>query len=331
MLKRFAQLNSVPHYPYEHNDTLNRVDDNSESTNNIVDIYPEQHEEYQYLNLIHDIITTNHIEEGRNGTTISVFGGGMVFSLEQGQIPILTTKQLAWKTCLKELLWFIRGKTDNKLLQDVGVHIWDDNASRDFLISRGLEQYKDGDLGPVYGHQWRHFNAKYSNCDADYSGKGVDQLDYIIKCLKDPKERSSRRLIMSAWNPCQLDEMALPPCHVLIQFNVSNGNKLSCALYQRSGDIGLGVPFNIASYSFLTHLLAKHCGLIAHEFVYHLGNAHIYDDHVDVLKKQLNLKPFSFPRLEITSLRDNIDMYSLNDFKLLDYRCHPSLKMKMRK
>jgi thymidylate synthase len=331
MLKRFAQLNSVPHYPYEHDDTLNIVGDNSESTNNIVDIYPQQHEEYQYLNLIHDIITTNHIEEGRNGTTISVFGAGMVFSLEQGQIPILTTKQLAWKTCLKELLWFIRGKTDNKLLQDVGVHIWDDNASRDFLISRGLEQYKDGDLGPVYGHQWRHFNAKYSNCDADYSGKGVDQLDYIIKCLKDPKERSSRRLIMSAWNPCQLDEMALPPCHVLIQFNVSNGNKLSCALYQRSGDIGLGVPFNIASYSFLTHLLAKHCGLIAHEFVYHLGNAHIYDDHVDVLKKQLNLKPFSFPRLEITSLRENIDMYSLNDFKLLDYRCHPSLKMKMRK
>ena len=292
---------------------------------------PEQHDEYQYLNLLNDILENGIMEKGRNGNTLSVFGSAMHFSLENGKIPILTTKKTAWKTCLKELLWFILGKTDNKLLQDVGVHIWDDNASRDFLISRGLEQYKDGDLGPVYGHQWRHFNAKYSNCDADYSGKGVDQLDYIIKCLKDPKERSSRRLIMSAWNPCQLDEMALPPCHVLIQFNVSNGNKLSCALYQRSGDIGLGVPFNIASYSFLTHLLAKHCGLIAHEFVYHLGNAHIYDDHVDVLKKQLNLKPFSFPRLEITSLRENIDMYSLNDFKLLDYRCHPSLKMKMRK
>jgi thymidylate synthase len=320
MLKRFAELNSVPHYSHEDN-----------NLNNNVESYPERHEEYQYLNLVHDIISTNHIEEGRNGNTISIFGTGMVFSLDQGQIPILTTKQLAWKTCLKELLWFIGGKTDNKLLQDVGVHIWDDNASRDFLVSRGLEHYQDGDLGPVYGHQWRHFNAKYSNCHADYSGKGIDQLDYIIKCLKDPKERNSRRLIMSAWNPCQLDEMALPPCHVLVQFNVSNGNKLSCALYQRSGDIGLGVPFNIASYSFLTHLLAKHCGLIAHEFVYHLGNAHIYDDHVDVLKNQLNLKPYSFPTLEITSLRENIDMYSLNDFKLLDYVCHPPLKMKMRK
>jgi thymidylate synthase len=337
MLKRFAKINSIPHYlnasalEYTIDD---RVDSDRVDSDDAV-IYPndkyEPHEEYQYLNLINDVIIANNLEEGRNGMTISIFGSGMVFSLENGVIPLLTTKQLAWKTCLKELLWFIRGKTDNKLLQDVGVHIWDDNASRDFLTSRGLEHYRDGDLGPVYGHQWRHFNAKYTSCDADYSGEGVDQLEYIIKCLKSPSERNSRRLIMSAWNPCQLDEMALPPCHVLAQFNVSNNNRLSCALYQRSGDIGLGVPFNIASYSFLTHLLAKHCGLVAHEFVYHLGNAHIYDDHISVLKEQLGLQPFAFPRLEITTLRSDINMYELGDFKVLDYTSHPSLKMKMRK
>jgi thymidylate synthase len=318
MLKRFAKQNSIPQYK-ECGDGIKSYDNK------------EPHEEYQYLNLINDIIVTNQIVEGRNGLTLSIFGSGMVFSLENGIIPILTTKQLAWKTCLKELLWFIRGKTDNQLLQDVGVHIWDDNASREFLQSRGLDHYRDGDLGPVYGHQWRYFNAKYSSCDADYSGKGVDQLAYIIKCLKDPKERNSRRLIMSAWNPSQLDEMALPPCHVLAQFNVSNTNQLSCALYQRSGDVGLGVPFNIASYSFLTHLLAKHCGLVAYEFVYHLGNAHIYDDHVNILKQQLLLTPYEFPRLEIQSLKEDINMYELSDFKLLEYKSHPQLKMQMRK
>ncbi len=318
MLKRFAKQNSIPQYK-ECGDGIKSYDNKG------------PHEEYQYLNLINDIIVTNQIVEGRNGLTLSIFGSGMVFSLENGIIPILTTKQLAWKTCLKELLWFIRGKTDNQLLQDVGVHIWDDNASREFLQSRGLDHYRDGDLGPVYGHQWRYFNAKYSSCDADYSGKGVDQLAYIIKCLKDPKERNSRRLIMCAWNPSQLDEMALPPCHVLAQFNVSNTNQLSCALYQRSGDVGLGVPFNIASYSFLTHLLAKHCGLVAYEFVYHLGNAHIYDDHVNILKQQLLLTPYEFPRLEIQSLKEDINMYELSDFKLLDYKSHPQLKMQMRK
>jgi len=325
MLKRFAAINSIPHY-------LNPTDSSDSNTSyDYESVETEESEEYQYLNLVNDIISLNRVETGRNGNTLAIFGAGMVFSLKNGTIPILTTKQLAWKTCLKELLWFIGGKTDNKLLQDEGVHIWDDNASRDFLDSRGLIDRVEGDLGPVYGHQWRHFNASYGTCNDDYTGKGVDQLEYIIKCLKDPNERSSRRLIMSAWNPCQLDEMALPPCHVLVQFNVTNGSKLSCALYQRSGDIGLGVPFNIASYSFLTHLLAKHCGLVAHEFVYHLGNAHIYDDHVDVLKKQLFLKPYAFPKVEIITLRDDINSYTMNDFRLLDYKFHPALKMKMRK
>jgi len=327
MIRRFGRLNSAPHYTI--------TDDGKVREKNTEEIKKSPHilahQEYQYLNLIHDIIQENQLYNSRNGNTYSVFGTGMAFSLEQGIIPILTTKQMAWKTCLKELLWFIRGQTDNRILNDAGVHIWDDNASRDFIESRGLSHYAEGDLGPIYGHQWRHFNAKYASCETDYTGKGVDQLAEIIRCLKDPTERFSRRLIMSAWNPCQLNEMALPPCHILCQFHVDHDNRLSCALYQRSGDVGLGVPFNIASYSFLTHLLAKHCGLVAHEFIYYLGNAHIYDDHMDVLKAQLLRRPMEFPRCEISVLRDNIDDYTFEDFRVLNYKSYDALKMKMRK
>ena len=219
------------------------------------------HDENQYLHLINDILEHGDMVEGRNGFAKTVIGSAMHFSLENGKIPILTTKKVAWKTCLKELLWFIRGSTSNKELQAENVKIWNGNASREFLDSRNLHHLAENDLGPVYGHQWRHFNAYYKTCDDDYSGEGVDQLQYIIDNLKNPETRTSRRLVMSAWNPAQLDEMSLPPCHVLVQFNVTDKNKLSCSLYQRSGDVGLGVPFNIASYSFLTHIIAKHCDL----------------------------------------------------------------------
>jgi len=340
MIRNFARINSVPHYKIQNPNDDTEIQQPTTDTSIILPgvipmststyfIHP--HEEYQYLNLIYDILQENQTHVSRNGNTLSVFGAAMVFSLEQGAIPILTTKQMAWKTCLKELLWFIQGKTDNRLLQQSGVHIWDGNASRDFLDSRGLSHYAEGDLGPVYGHQWRHFNATYKNHETDYTGKGVDQLGEIIRCLKHPTERFSRRLIMSAWNPCQLDEMALPPCHVLCQFNVDQNNRLSCSLYQRSGDVGLGVPFNIASYSFLTHILAKHCGLIAHEFVYYLGNAHIYDDHIEALKPQLLRTPFPFPRVEISVLRENINDYGINDFKITEYRSSDPISMKMRK
>ena len=239
----------------------------------------DNHDEYQYISLISDILNYGIMVSGRNGNTLTIFGSAMHFNLDNNIIPILTTKRVAWKTCAKELFWFLRGSTDNTILRENNVHIWDANASRDFLDSRNLQHLDENDLGPVYGHQWRFFNAPYSSCKANYSGKGVDQLQYIIDCLKDPVQRYSRRLVMSAWNPEQLNEMALPPCHILAQFNVI-GNELSCSLYQRSGDVGLGIPFNIASYSFLTHILAKHCGLIAKEFVYYLGNSHIYDDHI---------------------------------------------------
>ena len=288
-------------------------------------------EEYQYLQLIDDVLSKGTLETGRNGNTKVLVGNIMYFSLENNTIPLLTTKKVAWKTCLRELLWFIRGQTDNTILQQQNVKIWNDNASRDFLDSRGLQHLEENDLGPVYGFQWRHFNAPYKTCKDNYEGQGVDQLQYIIDQLKSEEGRTSRRLLMSAWNPCQIDGMALPPCHVLIQFNVTEGNKLSCSLYQRSGDIGLGVPFNIASYSFLTHLIAKHCDLEAKEFVYHLGNAHIYDDHFDSLKEQITREPMEFPKLYVGEKRENIDNYTEDDFTLENYNCHGPIKMTMRK
>ena len=291
---------------------------------------PADHDEYQYLALIRDIGIEGVYETGRNGIAKTVFGSAMHFSLADGTMPILTTKAVAWRTCFKELMWFINGSTDNAILQHQGVNIWNGNATREFLDSQGLSELHENDLGPVYGHQWRHFNAPYTSCHTDYSGQGVDQLASIIKNLRDPATRGSRRLILSAWNPCQLQQMALPPCHLMAQFHVTEGRYLSCSLYQRSGDVGLGVPFNIASYSFLTHLLAHHCGLEAKEFLYYLGNCHIYDDHEAVLQQQLVRQPFPFPHVRFTTHHPKIEAYSLADVDLTNYQCHPSLKMEMR-
>ena len=296
---------------------------------NIVDVSKPLHDENQYLKLVSDVLTEGVMEDGRNGKVLTVFGSAMHFSLKDNTIPLLTTKKLAWKTCLRELLWFIRGQTSNEILKKQNVHIWDGNASREFLDSRGLTNLKENDLGPIYGHQWRHFNAKYSDCNTDYKDQGFDQLDYIIKCLKDTKERNSRRLVMSAWNPCQLDEMALPPCHILCQFNVTDGNKLSCSLYQRSCDLGLGVGFNIASYSFLTHLIAHHCNLEVLDFYYYLGNCHIYEQHIEPLREQIIREPYKFPKIVIKNKYEDIISYNVDDFEILDYEFHPLIKMEM--
>lgn len=285
--------------------------------------------EQQYLDLIQDIIDNGNLVEGRNGNTLTVFGRSMRFSLKDNKIPLLTSKKMAWKTCLKELLWFISGKTDNKILKEQKVGIWNQNSTKEYLTSIGLNDREEDDLGPVYGHQWRHFNASYTDCNTNYEGQGIDQLNDIITSLKDSDKRYSRRLIMSAWNPCQLKEMALPPCHVLAQFNVIN-NKLSCALYQRSCDVGLGVPFNILSYSILTHIIAKHCDLEADEFVYFMGNVHIYDDHVESLKPQLSNKLYPFPTFKISTKHENIDDYKMEDFSIENYVSNDKITMKMR-
>ena len=292
-------------------------------------------QEYQYLSLIKKIIKNGIKERGRNGITYTQIGAMMKFSLEDNKIPIMTTKKLAWRVCLKELLWFMNGDTDNELLQQQNVKIWNDNATREFLDSRGLYHLRENDLGPVYGHQWRFWNAPYCRqfgCFQDYKGKGIDQLQNIIDEINNSKETGeiSRRMIMTAWNPEQIDEMALPPCHVLSQFHITEGNKLSCSLYQRSADMGLGVPFNIASYAFLTHILAKHCDLEAKEFVHFIGNAHIYDDHIVSLQDQITKQPYEPPTILISEKKESIDDYKFEDIKIQDYKYHRPIKMKMR-
>lgn len=299
----------------------------------------ENPEEHQYLDLVREILDHGTLEKSRNGNTRSVFGRTMRFSLADGQIPIFTTKQVAWKTCSKELFWFLSGSTDNGVLQQQGVGIWNGNASREYLDSRGLVDYAENELGPIYGYQWRHFGAPYvnrrrastENVETLEDPGGIDQIRQIVDTLRDPAQRTSRRIILSAWNPTQLDEMALPPCHMMAQFHVRNGTHLSCAMFQRSGDVGLGVPFNVVSYSLLTHLLAKHTGLVADEFVYFLGNAHIYEEHADALRTQIERAPFPFPRISISEGVERMENYTLDHMVLTTpYQYHTSIPMKMK-
>ena len=286
------------------------------------------HAEYQYLRIVSNLLRNGERIKGRNGYTRSILGTSMRFPLMNNTMPLLTTKRVAWKTCFNELMWFVRGQTDNNILKKKNVHIWDDNASQDFMHSRGLYDRLSGDLGPIYGHQWRYFNAPYENTDSDYKGKGVDQLQLIIDALKE--KSTSRRLILSAWNPQQINEMSLPPCHILAQFFVTGGDELSCCLYQRSGDVGLGVPFNIASYSFLTHILGIHCGLRPKEFIHFIGNAHIYEDHMTALKTQVSRIPTKFPKIILSNKYQNINDYSVKDIKIVNYKPLSKLSMKMR-
>lgn len=285
------------------------------------------HEERQYLRIVEDIIHNGSVKNDRTGVgTKSVFGRQMRFNLRDNRFPLLTTKRVFWKGVVEELLWMLRGDTNANNLSAKGVKIWDANASRDFLDSRGLTQREPGDIGPAYGFQWRHFGAKYIDMHADYTGQGVDQLSSVIEKLR--KTPDDRRIIMSAWNPVDLDQMALPPCHCFVQFYVANG-ELSCQLYQRSCDLGLGVPFNIASYSLLTIMLAHICGYTPGEFVHTLGDAHVYLNHIEPLSHQLTRIPKPFPTLSIRRTVNNIEDFDYEDFVLLNYNPHPNIKMDM--
>lgn len=252
----------------------------------------------------------------------------MRFSLRDGTMPLLTTKRVFWKGIVEELLWFLRGCTSSKELAERGVHIWDANGSRAFLESRGLGEREEGDLGPVYGFQWRHFGATYRTMHDSYEGEGIDQLAEVVELLR--RDPTSRRILMSAWNPPDLAKMALPPCHVLSQFLVDEDRSLTCILYQRSADLGLGVPFNIASYALLTHMLAHVTGLRPHELVHVMGDAHVYENHVEPLQSvQLGRVPRAFPKIRFARGLEDMSAFCAEDIQLVGYDPYPSIKLPM--
>jgi len=280
-------------------------------------------QESQYLYLLKNILDEGSKKDSRNSIVYSSFGERMKFDLREG-FPLLTTKKMPWKTILRELLWFIKGSTSNTELQEKNVHIWDANASQEFLKTRGLS-YEEGDLGPIYGFQWRHFGAEYKDHQTDYQGKGVDQLKWLINEIKG--NPTSRRLIMSAWNPADLDKMALPPCHIMVQFNIVDGF-IDAQLYQRSGDMFLGVPFNISSYSFLLHIVGKLTGYIPRYFIHIIGDTHIYENHIEAVQEQLLRIPHKFPSLKIKGITD-IDTIDETDFEILNYNYYSTIKAEM--
>jgi thymidylate synthase len=257
----------------------------------------------QYLDLARHILEKGTQKTDRTGTgTISVFGYQMRFDLQDG-FPLVTTKKVHLRSIIYELLWFLKGDTNIKYLKDHGVSIWDEWAD------------KDGNLGPVYGYQWRSWPGR--------NGEKIDQISKIIEQIKSKPD--SRRHIVSAWNPADVDQMALPPCHALFQFYVADG-KLSCMLLQRSTDFFLGLPFNIASYALLTHLVAQQCDLEAGEFVWTGGDTHIYNNHIDQVKLQLTREPFPLPTLNIRRKPQSIFEYEFENFEIVNYQSHPGIK-----
>lgn len=257
----------------------------------------------QYLNLLQHILDNGTNKSDRTGTgTRSVFGYQMRFNLADG-FPVLTTKKLHLKSIIHELLWFLSGDTNIRYLKENGVRIWDEWAD------------ENGDLGRVYGAQWRSWRGA--------GGETIDQIRNLVAQIKS--NPNSRRLIVSAWNPAEVDSMALPPCHALFQFYVANG-KLSCQLYQRSADIFLGVPFNIASYALLTMMMAQVCGLQAGEFVHTLGDAHLYQNHLEQARLQLTREPRALPKMHINPDVRDIFAFKFDDFELQDYDPHPHIK-----
>lgn len=304
------------------------------------------HEEHQYLDLIRTILRQGEHRPDRTGTgTLAIpFPPQHKYTLSTPDgtplLPLLTTKRVFFRAVLAELLWFVSGDTNARTLQDQNVKIWDGNASRAYLDSIGLTDREEGDLGPVYGFQWRHFGAEYEGCHADYSGKGVDQLAEVVRKLRTAPY--DRRIILSAWNPADLGKMALPPCHMFAQFYVSfpsatptrdDGTRkgtLHSLLYQRSCDMGLGVPFNIASYALLTHMLAHVCDLVPGSLTHTMGDAHVYMDHREALEQQITREPRPFPTLKMKrEVGGSIDGWKAEDFEVVGYEPQKGIAMKM--
>lgn len=284
-------------------------------------------EEISYLMLLSKLLKAAP-KDDRTGTgTSEIFGHQMRFDLSKG-FPLLTTKKVHFKSIAIELFWFLRGRTDNQWLKERGVTIWDEWATEEKCKQFGR---KEGDLGPIYGHQWRNFGGvKDYDVEIDgegnahdiYPKNGFDQISWVINEIKT--NPNSRRLIVSGWNPSEANQVALPPCHTMFQFHVNEG-KLSCQLYQRSADTFLGVPFNIASYALLTHIIAAECGLEVGEFIWTGGCVHLYKNHFEQAKLQLTRSPRQFPKLVIKNKKP-FDKYEFEDFEIVDYNPHPSIK-----
>jgi thymidylate synthase len=295
----------------------------------------------QYLELLQDILDNGEVKDDRTGVgTYSVFGRHIRFDLRRG-FPAVTTKKLAWKSCVGELLWFIEGSSDERRLAEIThgdaegkITIWTPNALAPYWKHKAKFE---GDLGRVYGVQWRHWNTYRTEKDMGPAHKGgtrlavdkteIDQLANLIKGLtEDP---NGRRHILSAWNVSELDHMALPPCHVMSQFYVNKNRELSCHMYQRSVDVFLGLPFNIASYALFTHLLAHHCGLKVGELVISTGDTHIYKDHIEQVKEQLTREPHPLPTLMLNASKTNIFEMTMADIHLENYQSHGAIKANM--
>ena len=285
--------------------------------------------ELSYLDVLKNILEHGEERHARNATTLSTFGVPLQFDI-RNSFPLLTSKRVYWKGVLHELLWFIKGDTNACHLMSNNVHIWDGNTSRDYLDNIGLSNYSVGECGPIYGFQWRHYNALYNGPDHNYNGQGIDQLQNCIDLINH--NPTSRRIFMSAWNPEQLDQMCLPPCHVSYQFYVHNNNELSCNMYQRSGDMFLGVPFNIASTACLVYMIAHLTNKTPGKILITIGDAHIYKSHIPSVCKQLENSEhlYDFPKLHIKSRgQTRIDEYVFDDFEIQDYTCHPTIYTSM--
>lgn len=310
-------------------------------------------EEQKYLDLLKEVIDTGEDRNDRTGVgTKALFGRTLRFDLSKGTLPLITTKRIFWKGVVEELLFFLRGETQTKKLEERGVNIWKGNTSREFLDSRGLYYLPEGSYGKSYGYQWRNFNGTipvegdepnisigklYGLDDKTVEDLEmykldirIDQITDVFKSLKE--DPHGRRHLITAWNPSQLNEMSLPCCHYSFQFYVSNKNELSCLFNMRSVDTFLGLPFNIASYALLTHIFAKALGYTAKELIWVGADTHIYSNHIEAVKEQLSRKSLPFPTIqikkEISSVED-VEKLSLEDIELLDYKCLPAIKVSM--
>ena len=282
--------------------------------------------ERQYIDLVKEVIQEGTICRDRTGVGVySEFGKKMEFDLSVGY-PLLTTKKVFFRGIVEELLWFLSGSTDTNVLKKKNVHIWDDNTNRSFLDQNGLSHYEDGDGGPIYGFQFRHFGDTYLNCRASY--RGFDQVNYVLHLIKT--EPWSRRMVINLWDPTKLDQMVLPPCHMTYHFRVEKNDRLSCVFYQRSADIALGVPFNIASAALFVHIMAFLSGKKVGRLIHFLGDVHVYRNHVDALEKQWQNPIYYFPVLEIQPRQQKVvEDFQVKDFELKGYRGTERISMSM--